>query len=525
MDVKCCKCRKEYDLASNIFEYDKDTNCPILICPHCNFKHAINFMPFENKIEDFKKVKKLDLGNSYLVILGASRIANATRVPQSEANNADIKDGVAWDISTFMYAEKSKLISDQDTSPQGIAFNPDGTKMYITGSQHNKVYQYNLSTAWDVSTATYVLNKGVIDQDPIPGGIAFNPDGTKMFVMGLTNDTVYQYTLSSAWDVSTATYAEKSKLISDQDTSPQGIAFNPDGTKMYITGSQNDTVYQYTLSFAWDVSTATYAEKSAYIGNEDTYPADIAFNSDGTKMFVMGATNNTVFQYTLLTGWDVLTASYTSKFKSISSQDTSPRGIAFNSDGTKMFVMGSKNNTVYQYKLTFAWTKTDDFILATRIYTSKGPLARAYKLNWRDVTDEGVFAEIAATGEITYSATTDLTDDGDLLLAERICGTQPDYTWQNGLESEGDNLLPDTGTYSLADEYYTEFQWALDCNGAEDEHEYEFELWDVTEGVSIGTCLATITMAVVVAGLSMKWNGVAISKWNGVVIDKLNGVT
>ena len=38
MNVKCCKCGKEYLLEDNIFE-KKDTTCPILICPHCDFKH------------------------------------------------------------------------------------------------------------------------------------------------------------------------------------------------------------------------------------------------------------------------------------------------------------------------------------------------------------------------------------------------------------------------------------------------------------------------------------------------------
>ena len=69
-----------------------------------------------------------------------------------------------------------------------------------------------------------------------------------MYIMGNTNDSVYQYTLSTAWDVSTASYASKSFSVGSQETSPSGVKFSSDGTKMYVVGMQNDTVYKYTLS-------------------------------------------------------------------------------------------------------------------------------------------------------------------------------------------------------------------------------------------------------------------------------------
>ncbi|MBA7589123.1 hypothetical protein ES708_31198 [subsurface metagenome] len=71
------------------------------------------------------------------------------------------------------------------------------------------------------------------------------------------------------WDVSTATYEDKLKDVSGQDTSPNGVFFKPDGTKMYIMGYATDTVYQYSLSTAWDVSTATYDAKFKDVSSQD----------------------------------------------------------------------------------------------------------------------------------------------------------------------------------------------------------------------------------------------------------------
>jgi hypothetical protein len=144
------------------------------------------------------------------------------------------------------------------------------------------------------------------------------------------------------------------------------------------------------------------------------------------------------------------------------------------------------------------WDKSADFILATLFETNKGPLSRAIKLQWRD-TDGGSFADVASTGEISFSADTDLVDGDDVLVGERLCDAGTG-AWQNGLESEGDNILPDSGTYELADDYYTETQWALDCSGAQDGHQYEFQIYDITIGIVRDLCLAQITMAAAAEG-------------------------
>lgn len=139
-----------------------------------------------------------------------------------------------------------------------------------------------------------------------------------------------------------------------------------------------------------------------------------------------------------------------------------------------------------------SWTKTDDFILVVQFGTSKGPIARAYKLMWRNVTDGGSFADVTGSGEITFNATTSLIDDDPFTPNTGCTADEPDP--QNGLENEGDNILPNSGTYSLADDYYTEFAFALDCSNAIDGKEYAFQLYDVTESAIIGVAGATITM-------------------------------
>jgi len=139
------------------------------------------------------------------------------------------------------------------------------------------------------------------------------------------------------------------------------------------------------------------------------------------------------------------------------------------------------------------WPRINDFILATQVTAPDKVIERRYKLRWRDYTDSGTFADVASTGEISYSATTVLVDGATLIESNKLCAGAPAGTWWDGLESEGDNELPDSpDTYDLYYGEYTEFQWALDCSSADFEHYYEFELYEITNGVAIGTALSDV---------------------------------
>jgi hypothetical protein len=241
-----------------------------------------------------------------------------------------------FDVSTASFVD-SFSVAAQETNPTGIAFNTDGTKMFIVGSSGDDVNEYTLSTRFDVSTASFVDSFSVAAQEESPYGIAFNTDGTKMFIVGSSGDDVNEYTLSTGFDVSTASFVD-SFSVSSQETDPLGIAFNTDGTKMFIVGFNGQDVNEYTLSTGFDVSTASFVDNFS-VSAQDTNPRGIAFNTDGTKMFIVGNTGDDVNEYTLSTGFDVSTASFVDSF-SVSSQETSPEGIAFNTDGTKMFIVG-----------------------------------------------------------------------------------------------------------------------------------------------------------------------------------------
>ncbi len=263
---------------------------------------------------------------------------NGLTIPASEWNN----------INTASYDNVSKNVNAQDTNPYGLFFKSDGTKMYVVGYHDDDILQYSLSTAWDLSTASYDnVNFSIASQEQNAVNLFFKSDGTKMYVMGY-NYTVYQYSLSTAWDLSTASYDNVSKSAGNNSIC---LFFKSDGTKMYTVASSTTRVYQYSLSTAWDISTASYDSKYYNLSSQDSSPSYIFFNLNGTKMYLCGETNNTLFQYSLSTAWDISTLSYDSLSFSVKNQLTSFGGIFFKSDGTKFYIMGNSNDTVFQYSL------------------------------------------------------------------------------------------------------------------------------------------------------------------------------
>ena len=266
---------------------------------------------------------------------------------------AGVPSGPVWtdpDLANASYDSVSFSVTSQDLLPLGLTFKPNGLKLYIIGNGNDSIFQYTLSSAFDLSTASYdSISFDLSSQNSAPTSAAFNSDGTKMFVAGIVGQNIYQYSLSTEFDISTASYDNVSFNVSSQVSSPVDLAFNSNGTKMFVIDFIGDAVYQYSLSTAFNLSTASYDSISFSVATQETSPTSVAFNPDGTKMFVAGTVNDSVFQYTLSSAFDLSTASYDSVSFSVSSQEGAPRSIAFKSDGSKMYVVGTINDTIYQY--------------------------------------------------------------------------------------------------------------------------------------------------------------------------------
>ena len=217
---------------------------------------------------------------------------------------------------------------------------------------------------FDVSSAEFVGEPfDISGQDTVPVEIEFSTDGTKMFVVGNTGNDINEYTCT-AFDVSTCSFVD-SFDVSTETISPVGLAFSNDGTKMFVAESNAPTeVYEYDCT-SFDVSTCSVvASGQLDISGQDTAPQGIHFSNDGTKMFMIGSNTNRVYEYSLSETFNITSSTLVQNF-STASEDGNSRGMTFNSDGTRMYVIGNDGNEINDYLLSNAFNISDVTFIQT----------------------------------------------------------------------------------------------------------------------------------------------------------------
>ena len=353
-----------------------------------------------------------------IVIGGTTPAAGTFTTVDIVTSGTDAEIAPNTGITGWNYSGLSKSVSGEETAPTGLFISPDGLNMYVNGTTGDDVNQYTLSTAFNVSTATFVRLFSTASQDSAPNDIFFKPDGLSMFIMGATNDTVFQYTLSSAFDISTATYASKSFNVNSQESSPTGLWFKPDGTVMYIIGTSADAVFQYTLSTAWDVSTASYASILFSVASQEGTPNQVNLSADGLTMWITGQTGDDITQYALGTAFNVSTAVFENSFY-VGFQETAPSGMFIDSTANnRVYLVGSTNDTVFQYN-----TATNSISAVTDVFntTSNARVQGNLAVQGSAVIDAALIAGNLTVGTTSVSGT--LTASSTITLSGSATGS------------------------------------------------------------------------------------------------------
>ena len=269
----------------------------------------------------------------------------------------------AFGAVSSLVAQKNWGNTEQ-RQPTGVLFNPDGTKMYSTGTVQNKIYMYNLTTPFTVTSATYSSKTCNLTGDNDALMFRFNSDGTAIFVLDTkTTETIDKYSLTTAYDISNCSLVAGSPQDFGGGMEMRSFAFSNDGNKIFIFdqkgNSNKHSIKQYSLSSSYDLSNPTLVKE--YVGhNSDLNSIEdkaqgLEFSSDGTKMFLTGDNEDTILAFSLSNPFD-LTTTVTYDGEHIITDVTSLGAITFSADGSKMIVADWNNSAddrgVYQYDLT-----------------------------------------------------------------------------------------------------------------------------------------------------------------------------
>ncbi len=246
---------------------------------------------------------------------------------------------------------------------------------------------------------TFVQSTVTQTQTNFPGGVHFNPDGTKMFVLSafkLSGDysKVSEFNLSTPFDLSTSSYAgdgESCILNSGNTTTGPvnrvfGLKFSKDGMMMFVaTGRSSpdddaDLVFRFDLTSPFDISTCSFANQTTGLdttalqngsnagprasAKNKNYIRGFDISGDGKKLFVVyhGQTtaDTRLLEYELATAFDLSSdiSLVTNAGIDIGDQTENPKGIKLSPDGKRLWTVDHQSGSVdvSQFTLDVAYS-------------------------------------------------------------------------------------------------------------------------------------------------------------------------
>lgn len=178
--------------------------------------------------------------------------------------------------------DNSKTFSNTNNSARDFQFADNGNLLYVSDEAGDTIQKHTLSTAYDITTAT--LSQSLdISTDGSYYYFSVVDSGSKIFALAkdtFSGELLIQYNLSTAHDLTTATVAHE-ETTGDTFTH-QLMVLSKDGDRIYAFTNESGDYDVYDMGTAFDLSTVSFTESL-------TYPVSIKggeFNEAGDKFYV-----------------------------------------------------------------------------------------------------------------------------------------------------------------------------------------------------------------------------------------------
>lgn len=257
---------------------------------------------------------------------------------------------------------KTIYIEPQNNNPVGAWVSDDGLHAYVSRGSVEFVWQYDMSTPFDLSTAVYSGKAFAYDGvggSPDFGCFNFRVDGLKYWIA--QSSSIFAYSMSVAWDISTSTIDNVNHNISS-DLPGNGstaignaLHFKSDGTEMYIYWQQSqspqNSVATWKLSTAWDISTAVLFSQTGAVFLAQGNAISAHMTPDGLHWVTDVKSVETLFQYDMSVPYDASTIVYSGLSwdygLNMPSLDGSFQGFWISADAKHIFFIDSSANDDY----------------------------------------------------------------------------------------------------------------------------------------------------------------------------------
>ncbi len=255
---------------------------------------------------------------------------------------------VPYSLKNATYDSINQVIGS--VNYKGFAWNNNGTKLYTLQysgtSSEKRITEYGLSTAWDLTTTS---SNGTFDyssQDNWPWNMQWGDSGSKLYMMGTDNNRIHQYNASTAYQI-TSGLSHSNYLGFSGQGNLRCFCFKPDGSKIFMADGFG--IYEYSTSSNWSINNFSYTSNAAYPSGTPgvSGPYSIMFNPEGTILTVVASFR--AVEIELGTAWDKSTMSYTREFAHDASYAQAQYGGS--TAGRKLYIARSNNKSIAQYSV------------------------------------------------------------------------------------------------------------------------------------------------------------------------------
>jgi len=285
------------------------------------------------------------------------------------SGNAGIVAGASnsWKIVTTDSTPTS-LTASGTTSPEGILWLLGGAVLLVVDNTGDQIIQYNPTTPYDATTKGAITTTlSVSAQGTAPYDVCATLDALDIYVINDGGNDIDQYTMTTAGDLTTATFTGTFD-VGGEEAAGRGLDVDPGATKLILVGQAGDGVDEYTFGTARDITTLSHDGFTDL--PELTQPESVRYGDSGSKFFVASSTTDAIHEYKIKgTAYSPTNDGiiHNGSF-SVAVQDTDPSGIDFDDVGKRLYVAGNVSNNIFEYNMdTFINSSIHAFGISNQI--------------------------------------------------------------------------------------------------------------------------------------------------------------
>lgn len=322
------------------------------------FMDASQIMQFKGQADASAIDEDAATGTSIFQAGDVYRINVAASAPHAFSDISEDLNIGDWAVFNGTIFEKQ-----DGTDPTAVetktAYESNADTNAFTDFEQTKLDDIN-DRGFNIQTAFFDGNSfSTASEDITVNGFAYNLDGTRLWTCGGATDTIYEYDLAIPYRPSSAVYNGVSLSVAAQEVSVSGIAITPDGLKFIICGTSGDELNQYSFGSAFSLTGASFDSVTISVSAQTTVPKGVQYNKDGSKLFIIGGTPGIIFQYTVNTPFDLSGGiSFDNVTLDVSNEDNNPNGFSFKDGGYKLYITGPSSK-VFQYDLPTPYILTN----------------------------------------------------------------------------------------------------------------------------------------------------------------------